>query len=176
MLSELKHTVLVIVAVAIATTAFPNFNKNTHSNSSARFIENKGQWPKQVLFGAKISTGMVFIESHGMTFNIYDPVAMANVYEGAHSDHLANNSEVKAHSFKIQFLNASLPIAEGKFVYSDYVNYFIGNNPSKWGSHAAVFAEVYLHNIYPGIDVRYYEKNNHLKYDFIGYNLAFGPT
>ncbi len=164
MLSGLKHIFLVFIAVAIAASAFAHSPQTT--KTSARFIQNKGQWPKQVLFGARISSGMLFIENNGMTFNIYDPQAFHQIYENIHH-HRPGSQELKAHSFKIEFNYSCITKAEGKYMYKDYVNYFIGNDPFKWATNAAVFAEVYLHNIYPGIDLRYYEKNGHLEYDFI---------
>ena len=48
-----------------------------------------------------------------------------------------------------------------------YANYFIGNDPSKWATHARVFQALLYKNIYPNIDVRYYSENGRLKYDLI---------
>jgi len=166
MLLRLKNIFLFSIAVVLATPLFAGSNETETTTISARFIQNKGQWPPQVLFGAKLSSGMIFIEKDGLSFNLYEPNAAHTIYENIHHNQ-PGSQEIKAHSFKIQFKNSLIPVAEGKQIYSDHVNYFIGNDPSKWGSNASVFAEVYMHNFYPGIDVRYYTNNGHLKYDFI---------
>ncbi|MFM7023936.1 MAG: T9SS type B sorting domain-containing protein [Flavobacteriales bacterium] len=164
MLPGTRHTFTLIIALLLCFPTFAHVRAN--EKPSARFIQNKGQWPKQVLFGARISSGMLFIENDGLHFNIYDPQMLTQIYENIHH-HKPGTQELKAHSFKIEYKNTALPQAEGKGKYNDYINYFIGNDPSKWVSNAAVYSEVYLHNFYPGIDVRYYEKNGHLEYDFI---------
>ncbi|MCX6181734.1 MAG: gliding motility-associated C-terminal domain-containing protein [Bacteroidetes bacterium] len=164
MFIRLKHIFLSTIAVALSTLMHAHVTPA--QSGSARFIQNKGQWPKQVLFGARISSGMLFIENNGITFNIYDPSRLHEIYENIHH-HQPDDQQINAQSFKIEFKNAALPSAEGKNKYADCVNYFLGNDPSKWASNVAVFNEVYLHNIYPGIDIKYYEKNGHLKYDFI---------
>ncbi len=46
-------------------------------------------------------------------------------------------------------------------------NYFIGSDPSKWHSQVHHFARVTYRNVYPGIDLTYYENGNHLEYDFV---------
>ena len=132
---------------------------------SARFIENKGQWPHQVLFGAKLASGMVFIEEDGISFNQYDPSALDELHH--HDSTHQHQQNIKAHSFKIQFINGKSREAQGLYPYLDKVNYFLGNDESKWGSNASVYNEILLRNIYPGIDIRYYEQQQHFKFDFI---------
>ncbi len=47
------------------------------------------------------------------------------------------------------------------------VNYFIGNDPTKWQTDVHTFAQVKYAGVYPGIDLIFYGKENHLEYDFI---------
>ena len=47
------------------------------------------------------------------------------------------------------------------------VNYFIGNDPSKWTSNAGTFGRVNYQQIYPGIDLVYYGTQRQLEYDFV---------
>ena len=48
------------------------------------------------------------------------------------------------------------------------VNYFIGNDPSKWRSDVSTFGRVSYREILPGIDVTYYGTNaGTLEYDFV---------
>jgi len=47
------------------------------------------------------------------------------------------------------------------------VNYFIGNDSSKWTTNAGTFGKVNYQQIYPGIDLVYYGTQRQLEYDFI---------
>lgn len=47
------------------------------------------------------------------------------------------------------------------------VSYFIGNDPSRFGSNCRVYSTVTYRNVYPNIDLRYYSDEGFLKYEFI---------
>lgn len=46
-------------------------------------------------------------------------------------------------------------------------NYILGPDPRHWRTNVPHFARVKSTNIYPGIDIVYYSKNNHLEFDFL---------
>jgi Bacterial Ig-like domain (group 3)/Beta-propeller repeat len=46
------------------------------------------------------------------------------------------------------------------------VNYYIGNDPSKWRTNIATYNKVRYSNVYPGIDLVYYGTEGKLEYDF----------
>jgi hypothetical protein len=47
------------------------------------------------------------------------------------------------------------------------VNYFIGNDPSRWRTNIPTFTHVRLGQVYPGIDLVYYGNQSDLEYDFV---------
>ena len=47
------------------------------------------------------------------------------------------------------------------------VNYFIGDDPSKWRTNIPTYQKVAYTNIYPGIDLVYYGNQGQLEYDLI---------
>lgn len=47
------------------------------------------------------------------------------------------------------------------------VNYFIGNDPSKWHTDISVYAKVKYSNVYPGIDIVYSSNQEQLEWDYI---------
>src|SRR5437016_1604815 len=47
------------------------------------------------------------------------------------------------------------------------VNYFIGNDESKWQTNISTFAKVKYQDVYAGIDMIYYGNQQQLEYDFI---------
>jgi hypothetical protein len=47
------------------------------------------------------------------------------------------------------------------------VNYFRGNDASKWRTHILTYARVQYQDVYPGIDLVYYGNQRQLEYDFV---------
>jgi|GEM_PF-1234801 len=47
------------------------------------------------------------------------------------------------------------------------VNYFIGKNPDKWRTNISAYKAVLYKEAYPGIDIRFYSKNQQLEYDIV---------
>jgi len=47
------------------------------------------------------------------------------------------------------------------------VNYFIGNDPTKWRTNVPTYAKVDFKDVYPGIDLTYYGHQRRLEYDFV---------
>ncbi len=58
----------------------------------------------------------------------------------------------------------SRPVAEQAL--PGRVNYFIGNDPSKWRTNVATFGKVRYAGVYPGVDLVYYGTEGKLEYDF----------
>ena len=47
------------------------------------------------------------------------------------------------------------------------VNYFIGNDPTRWRTNIPTFGRVRYQDVYPGVDVVYYGNQRQLEYDFV---------
>jgi hypothetical protein len=60
--------------------------------------------------------------------------------------------------------HASIPTAEDPL--PGRVNYFIGNDPSRWRTNIATYNKVRYAGVYPGIDLIYYGTQGKLEYDF----------
>ncbi len=59
------------------------------------------------------------------------------------------------------------PKAAGLKPLPGKVNYFIGNDPSRWRVDVSTFARVEYEGVYPGVDLAYYGRQGRLEYDFI---------
>jgi hypothetical protein len=46
-------------------------------------------------------------------------------------------------------------------------NYFIGNDPSRWIPNVPTYGAVWYRDLYPGIDLVYYGRQQQLEYDFV---------
>lgn len=145
------------------------------------FVENKGQWDKQVLFKTNTGNSTFFLSKDGYTILMNNPEDYQRLidYNHNHSARLEsgdkeNNQQspgpMRAHAFRVKFLGGnfnSQPVMEKPLPGVE--NYFIGNDPSKWGSNCKLYQAVTYKNVYPGIDVRYYVVNDQLKYDIVVY-------
>jgi hypothetical protein len=47
------------------------------------------------------------------------------------------------------------------------VNYFIGNDPTKWHTDIPTYSQVRYHEVYPGVDLLFYGNQRRLEYDFV---------
>ncbi len=132
------------------------------------FIENKGQWHENVKFKMELNDGALFIEDNGFTFNITD-IKMGH-HSHAHDEYEwhDDNSIGRGHAYKVTFRNAKKPKdITSNHATSDYCNYFIGNDESKWASKVKKFREVECSGIYNNIDIHYSSDGRGMKYDFV---------
>ncbi|MBK9761663.1 MAG: gliding motility-associated C-terminal domain-containing protein [Flavobacteriales bacterium] len=128
----------------------------------ASFTENKGQWPANVLYRALFPGGALFVEKNAFTFSLAKGGQMA--HHG--HDHDAPEEPFHSHAYRVTFEGSQLAQGQGLLVQPQYENFFLGNDPSHWGSRCGVFGEVVLHDLYPGIDLRI-DGAQGLKYEFI---------
>ncbi|MBK9286808.1 MAG: gliding motility-associated C-terminal domain-containing protein [Flavobacteriales bacterium] len=126
------------------------------------FTQNKGQWPAQVLYRANIPGGVLFVERNALTYVLKAGGDLH--HHGLPGEHLAD--PLRMHAYRVTFEGATGGTGEGRFAQPHYENHFIGNDPAKWGSQCAVYGEVWVKDLYPGVDLRL-DGRNGLKYDLI---------
>ena len=164
---------LLFLTLLISLSA-KGLHKDTLTFSEPAFSENKGQWPENVLFKAKIAHGNLWVERNCLTFDIQNGEDLKRIadYKRSYGRNKKAgkklDSRVRRHVYKIHFENSNTSIlSEGKDIHYDYENYFIGNDPTKWASRVQKYSYVFLYDIYPNIDLKLYEKDGFLKWDFI---------
>jgi hypothetical protein len=134
----------------------------------AVFIENKGQWNKEVKYKTPLTNGAFFLRENGFTVVQHHSSDLNNLSEAAH--HGLEREDVlvlRSHAYEVSFLNSMVPVTTQQQVQSSYHNYFIGNDPAQWAANCKVSAAVMYKDIYPGIDVSYHSVAGALKYDLI---------
>ncbi len=136
------------------------------------FIENKGQWVPEARFKAELPGGVVFITDHGFVYNYYNQqdIYKATGHDADGHEHVGavGDEMIHFHAYKVNFLGALPGIKyEQTEKRSNYNNYFLGNDPSKWAGGVGLFGKVVQKNIYNGIDVAIYSKGPSMKYDFV---------
>ena len=131
-----------------------------------RFVQNKGQWDKDIKFIASIPGGSLQIKQQGLHYTFVDNNSLYDL------KHRSLKSEkpiaVKMHGLDV-ILDGSNPdfTIESKQPTSEIQHFFYGNDPAKWQSNVQSFGEIWLRNIYQGIDLRLYATENALKYEFV---------
>ena len=126
---------------------------------SLKFIENKGQWPADVLYALESATGVVWIRKDDIFFR-----AVRRMDEGGEGV----EPNYHAHNWKMTLAgkNRNFKVRQGEPQPTIY-NYFI-DNEHMTGRCAGRLEEVTLEGIYPGIDVRFYSGDKkQIEYDFI---------
>lgn len=138
--------------------------------SHFRFIENKGQWDRKVLFSADLGNGQLYIEKDGFTFSLIDPDSKPHQHDKDHGigePGLEPEGKIKGHAYKLEFMGSKKEVQIlQENILPEYFNYFKGNNPDHWVSKAKASTKIHFKELYPGIDLLVYTRNGHLKYDF----------
>lgn len=158
---------------------------NAFSQNYLEFIENKGQWDKNIRYKGDMATGSFLLQENGYRVVLYNKQDLTRIGESVHAHGVKEagqketvpNEEVpkpgepqllRGHAYEMRFLNANKnPQIIPDKPLDAYSNYFIGNDPSKWAANCQTFQALTYKNVYPNIDVRYYTANGVLKYDFI---------
>lgn len=164
-----KPFIVLVLMLAIS------FDIVAQNYDNIEFVENKGQWDSRVKFKGDVNAGSVFIRSSGFTIlqhNQQDFEAVQSMMHGSHGETQrsagANKVTLRSHAWNVDFVDASptMQVMPDK-VMTAVNNYFIGDDPSKWGSNCRVYQAITLKEVYPNVDVRYYTYNGRLKYDII---------
>src|SRR5687767_3924283 len=116
---------------------------HTHEHRNYEFVPNAGQEPAQVKFSAKLKGGTMFFEENCITYHLVDNSALLN----QHLNKPNAGTAMKGHAFKMEWVNATVPVTEGSEKTGHYYNFFLGDDKSKWKS--GVYA--YQHIDYKGI-------------------------
>lgn len=135
------------------------------ANRGLDFVENKGQWNQQARFKAQIAGGVFFLTDEAMVYNFADMEEWHRVYDTVPE---RRPTSLHQHAYKVHFAgcnNNAMYLREEKRSY--YHNYFKGRDTSRWKGHVGVSGRIVRKQLYQGIDLAVYSKDNRLKYDFL---------
>lgn len=106
----------------------------THHSVFEFFVENKGQWSKEVFFSGRTRDGKVWILKNGFAFDYFA------------------SSDKQGKRFLFRWDNANEPILKDFKLLEGSVNYIYTSKSVQ----TKLYNEIVLGNIYPVIDIRYY--------------------
>lgn len=128
-----------------------------------QFVENKGQWPEQVVARAEIGKGAIWLENSGITYEFWDKHKMASFH-----NRTAKDSVVDFHVVKLKFVGANpKPFVQKSNPSETFYNYYLGKDPERWAGGALAYQKYELLNVYPFIDLHIESSQTGFKYSFI---------
>ncbi len=105
--------------------------------------------------------------AHGNAFGIALTQQGALITLSAGAGHAMDVPPAASDQIRILLQGAQAsPAPRAEQVLPGRVNYFIGNDPSKWHTDVATYGRVRYDGVYPGVDLVYYGNQGHLEYDF----------
>ncbi len=130
------------------------------------FIENKGQWQKEILFKSQFQGGNLWIQQHKMLFHLAD----YSNYQKAHANFKENNENSQKYTqdaIHLNFLGSNeIKSIQKEKAIDSYYNFFLGKDKSKWQGNVKAYYEATLKDLYSGIDLKLIEEKEQLKYEF----------
>jgi hypothetical protein len=127
------------------------------------FEANRGQLDPKVQFLSRGPGYTAFLTTDGMVLGLR--AKQVEPRQGAAQDIAAGHAGKAMLQFRLLGAARS-PSVVGENPQPGRVNYFVGNNPTKWRTNVPTFAQVRYKSVYPGIDLLYYGTHQQLEYDF----------
>ena len=147
-----KFFPLLLLLLAFSATAQP------------RFVENLGQWDDPSYFRCQMKGSTVWLEGDRFTFLLEHPDNIHLKHRHADAHHHADR--YRTHAYQMLFVGSHFEAIEG-FTHgqSDYENYFLGNDRSRWKDHVRRCAEVKYRSLYEHIDIQVLTSDEGMKYN-----------
>ncbi|MEI6575672.1 MAG: PKD domain-containing protein [Bacteroidota bacterium] len=146
----------------------PLINKNEARISSLHFIENKNQWNPCVLYKVDLPIGNLFLEKSAFTYIVYNKAELDCCHKPEASAAEEVDHMINCHAFRVNFMGSNEAVKPfGGRKFSEYYNYFIGNDQSHWASGVSLFHSVTYPSLYQGIDLNVGNDGLNLKYEFL---------
>ncbi|MDH5367012.1 MAG: PKD domain-containing protein [Cyclobacteriaceae bacterium] len=163
----------IILLVFIGFRSF-GYQVSDPNSSSLIFVENKNQWSDDIKYSAQIGNGVLNLSNNGFHFVLKDVSRLAELHNQTHTvqfyEHgeYACNEETKIdnHYYSVSFIGANKSQITTQHKTSQYYNYFVGNDSSKWASYVYGYKTVGYSEVYDGINLTVYSKGESPKYDF----------
>ncbi|MGZ4043572.1 MAG: DUF7948 domain-containing protein, partial [Bacteroidia bacterium] len=163
-----KRIALIVFFIAIARS-FAQVGPaiTPHVSPALRFTENLGQWEENILFRAQLDGGALFLEKNCLTFNFYDKKKYRALHKGGIAKGEYKDLNINTSAYRVSFLGCNQnPGVIKQQKGNDYENFFLGNDRSKWKGNVQNYHQVWLKNLYNGIDYEVITSATGLKYNF----------
>ena len=131
------------------------------------FEANQGQTDAQVKYLARGPGYTVFLTATEAVLALRPVGQIAHLPRAGGADKRPA-SQLQPAVVRLQLIDSNpVAVARGADPLPGIVNYFRGNDPSKWRTHVPIYARVQYQDVYPGIDLVYYGNPQQLEYDLV---------
>lgn len=129
------------------------------------FTENRGQWPQDIYFRSGYGSATVWFSQVATHFEL-SSAGLSGKFPALSP---AEQSIARSTRTVITVSNVGcrtvIPYGHGPMDY--LCHYLIGNDPLLWRTAVPNFTSIEYTDLYSGIDLRYYESEGRLEYDYI---------
>jgi len=143
----------------------------TYGNLPLYFIENRGQADGKVSFYERGAGHATFFTGDGVVLALskkesktYKPSFTEDILGLKTEDFAKTTTEALSLSFVGANKEARITADDKK---TGHVNYFIGNDKTKWRSNIPTYGAVTYEDVYKNIDIRFYGNNKNMEHDVI---------
>jgi Chitobiase/beta-hexosaminidase C-terminal domain/Bacterial Ig-like domain (group 3)/Beta-propeller repeat len=162
--------------LAIAQSAYsvpiadrPQIGKNYRA-LPLNFESNQGQTDPRIKFLSDGSGYSLFFSDNdaviALSKKIPGPTTTRHQLNTVHSEGTQHN-DLKTDIIRMQLVDSQANVTlSGEGRLPGTVNYFNGNDPTKWHSGVSTFERVKYANVYPGVNLVYYGNHDLLEFDF----------
>jgi len=164
---------LLVLALSISQNLFAQHTHDKPSDHYSPFIENMGQWDEEIKFRSDFAGGRIFLHKNKMRFgflNHNDLEILSTLYHD-HSERGKNLLEqhiIHGHIYEMEFIGSNKnPNVSTLEKQSNYHNYFLGNDKSKWAENVGLYGHVIYSELWDGVDFKMKESKGSYEYDFI---------
>lgn len=142
----------------------------SRSTRVSSFIENKGQWDDTLLFVGETSFGHIGLGPDCVYYDVQDRTTLLSDRNDVPMPHSIGPSIVPIEDmsgciFKYTFEGADPVKVRGEDERSEYTNYFIGDDPTRWATNVRSYGRVVYEDLWDGIDMVFYFGEKGPKYD-----------
>ena len=137
------------------------------------FEANQGQTDPQVKYMARGDGYTLFLTQNEAVFAVDsfspgDGPASSIDRNSIHARHRRSHVGEKSAAIHMQFLGAnSHPQVVAGGPLPGTINYYFGNDPSKWQQGVQQYSAVTYREVYPGVNLSFHGKQRHAEFDFI---------
>ncbi|UCG62909.1 MAG: hypothetical protein JSV52_06390 [Candidatus Zixiibacteriota bacterium] len=160
---------LALAAMLVSSLAYASGDSRPAMNLSHGaplvFTSNEGQWDDQVHFRANINGATIWFATDGVCYEFVRDVS-GNNEAPDRPDKTETALECLMIKSTLVGANTAAKVSgEGLLGYKS--NYFLGSDPARWRTGVHSYEAIVYHDVYPGIDLRYYYNGRKMEYDFI---------
>ena len=160
---------------ATVTPAARGRNQTDFTAFPLAFERNQGQTDTRVTYMARANGYILFLTPNDAVFSLRSPSAPSKtsaVRRG--TELLARNLAKPRNRQKDSVAVVRMQLAGGNALAQiapseplpGTINYFVGNDPSKWQTHVAQYARVSYQDVYPGVNLTFHGAQRQLEFDF----------